>query len=649
MKNKRVFISGGAGVIGQQMVPKLVALGAIVYVGDLKPRPAAFAGQVVYRQGDLNELTVNELAAFAPEVFIHLAATFERSAESLAFWQDNFRHNVSLSHHLMSLMMQITTLRRVVFASSYLIYDPVLYQFAAPSRSPVSLKETDPVRPRNLTGMAKLSHEMELQFVDGFFASRFSSALVRIFRGYGCNSRDVISRWIRLLLKEQPIRVYQPEGIFDYIYAADTAEGLIRVAQDKDITGIINLGTGRARRVQDVVEILKRHFPNIQQLNEEVAQPYEASQADLQAFNERTGWRPEYDLERAIPEMIAFERAQQQIECVAPSRPPRVLVTSAARKIPLIRAVQSAARRIHPEASVIAGDIDPHAVSGLVADEFWLMPRLARESVQSVIQACLLRRITDILPTRDGELAFWAESAAEFSLAGITVFISETNSLTRCLDKLAFSSFGLEHGLPFIPAASSIDQLAAEHWVVKERYGAGSRMLGINLDLPSALAHAKTLDAPIYQPFIAGQEISIDAWMSRDGLVKGLVLRRRDTVVNGESQVTTTFRDQALEDTLILVLESLKLCGPVVMQAIIDANNKPHVIECNARFGGASTAAIAAGLDSLYWSLLEARGENVEEYAFTRAAHDIRQIRVACDLHIACDKATHIDSSGRGR
>jgi carbamoyl-phosphate synthase large subunit len=645
MKNRRVFVSGGAGVIGQQIVPKLIALGATVYVGDMKPRPAGFPGQVIYRQGDLNEFTADELATFAPEMFIHLAATFERSTESLPFWQENFRHNVSLSHHLMSLMMQITSLHRVVFASSYLIYDPVLYQFAAPSKFPVSLKETDPIRPRNLTGMAKLSHEMELQFVDKFFASRFSSANVRIFRGYGCNSRDVISRWIRLLLDDQPIQVYQPEGIFDYIYAADTAEGLIRVARDKEITGIVNLGTGRARRVQDVVEILKQHFPNLQQRDEEVALPYEASQADMRAFNERTGWGPEYDLEHAIPEMIAFERAQRKAERVAPSQPPRVLVTSAAAKIPLIRAVQSAARRIHPEACVIAGDIDSQAISGLIADEFWLMPRLARESVQSIIEGCLARHITDILPTRDGELAFWAEFAAQFSLAGIAVFISEANSLTCCLDKLAFSRFGLEHGLPFIPSASSIDQLVAELWVVKERYGAGSRMLGINLDLPDALAHAKTLESPIFQPFIAGQEISIDAWMSREGLVKGVVLRRREIVVKGESQVTTTFRDQALEAELIHILKTLKLRGPLVMQAIIDANHKLHIVECNARFGGASTTAIAAGLDSLYWSLLEARGKNLEEYAFIRPKHNIRQIRVACDMHVAFDA----DSGGPSR
>lgn len=38
-RGKRVFISGGAGVIGSILVGKLHEVGAKIYVGDLKPRP----------------------------------------------------------------------------------------------------------------------------------------------------------------------------------------------------------------------------------------------------------------------------------------------------------------------------------------------------------------------------------------------------------------------------------------------------------------------------------------------------------------------------------------------------------------------------------------------------------------------------------
>ena len=58
------------------------------------------------------------------------------------------------------------------------------------------------------------------------------------------------------------------------------------------------------------------------------------------------------------------------------------------------------------------------------------------------------------------------------------------------------------------------------------------------------------------------------------------------------------------------------------------------MIECNARFGGASTTGIAAGVDSLFWSLLEARGVDVGDYPFIRIAGEIRQVRVPSDIYI---------------
>jgi carbamoyl-phosphate synthase large subunit len=212
MKNKRVFVSGGAGVIGLEMIPRLIAIGAVVMVGDLKTRPTSFPPSVIYRQGDLNNMTEQELSAFQPEVFIHLAATFERSDESYGFWEENFWHNVRLSHHLMTIAKDQLSLLRVIFASSYLIYDPILYQFDGPRDTAVALKETDPIRPRNLTGMAKLAHEIELRFIDQFRSQQFTTACARIYRGYGRNSRDVISRWIRELLKGEAITVYPSSG-----------------------------------------------------------------------------------------------------------------------------------------------------------------------------------------------------------------------------------------------------------------------------------------------------------------------------------------------------------------------------------------------------------------------------------------------------
>lgn len=633
MKGKRVFVSGGAGVIGREMIPRLVEQGATVLVGDIKPRPEEFPKEVIYRRGDLNNMTRKELERFSPDSFIHLAATFERSEETKEFWEENFWHNVRLSHHLMTLAKEVPSLKRVVFASSYLIYHPSLYQFGENQASPVSLKETDPILPRNLTGMAKLAHEIELRFIDKFYSSKFSTVCARIYRGYGRNSRDVISRWIRALLDKETITVYRPEGLFDYVYAADTAEGLIRLAGADEVTGIINLGTGRSRRVQDVVDVLGTHFPDMRVSSADSDLPFEASQADITLLEKKIGWVPEYDLERAIPEMIAFERAKKERVNVT-TVTPKILVSSASKKVPLVKAMQSAARKFQPDAKVVAGDMDPKAITAFVADEFWEMPRLSAVKLDDLIRECKHRGITAILPTRDGELAFWAEHRDAFQAENISVMVSNAGAVDLCVDKLRFSEFGEQNSLPIIPSALDINDIAAERLVVKERFGAGSRSLGLNLDRKAAIEHARSLDAPIYQPFVAGEEVSVDAWLDASHRVKGVVLRRREYVVNGESQITTTFSNGEIERGVIRVLEALQLSGPVVLQAFVDEHGSIHVIECNARFGGASTTGIAAGLDSLYWSILEAHGCDLEGHPFVRSDEEVRQVRVPTDIYV---------------
>lgn len=632
MKGLRVLVTGGAGVIGMELVPRLVDLGADVLVGDLKPQPDAFRGAVRYRQGDLNELTASELQAFDPEIMIHLAATFERSTETSSFWDENFHHNVQLSHHLMGLARNCPHLKRVIFASSYLIYDPSLYQFDSSQTKPVKLAEDDPIRPRNLTGMAKLSHEQELQFLASFPDCQFSTLCVRIYRGYGRRSRDVISRWIRSLLNREVITVYRPEGYFDYIYAADSAEGLIRLSMCDKASGIVNLGTGRARRVAEVVNLLRVHFPSavIEYANSDIS--FEASEACTAKLESLIGWRPTRTLEETIPEMIAFESEQLRLlEVTRELRkaPQSVLLTSASRKIPLLRALKEAAMRIDRGLKVVAGDMDPMALARFEADDFWEMPRLADNILSELIDSCRAQSISIVLPSRDGELDFWAQHREAFWDVGIKVIVSTTEAIARCRDKLAFARFGHDAGLPMIPTDKTPDGFGSERFVVKERFGAGSRGLGLNLDYQQAVEHAKGLDEPVFQPFVPGPEISIDGWVNARGRVVGVVLRRRDRVVSGESQVTTTFRDTALESEAIKILTALQLRGPVVLQAIV-VDGKLQVIECNPRFGGASTASIAAGLDSLYWSLAEAMGDTAFP-EFHRISGEARQIRMSVD------------------
>ena len=307
LEGTKVFVTGGSGVIGSELVPLLHEQGLEILVGDLKPKPPGLPAEIIYRQGDLNEMNAEELKSFDPSIIIHLAATFERSRESLGFWTENFRHNIRLSNHIMSLAQSLRNLERVVFASSYLVYDPSQYLFDEPQEVPVRLKEQDRLDPRNLTGMAKLAHEKELRFLSNFADCPFTSVSARIFRGFGKDSRDVISRWVRSGLRNQTISVYQPEGLFDYIYSKDSARGLLELARNRSLTGPINLGSGKAHRVAEIVDLIIEAFPGLEIRSETVTEKFEASEADISQIRQFTQWRPSYDLERAIEEVISHE------------------------------------------------------------------------------------------------------------------------------------------------------------------------------------------------------------------------------------------------------------------------------------------------------------------------------------------------------
>lgn len=631
MPYKRIFISGGAGVIGTALVEKLLLSQSEIYVGDLKPCPNSWKGRLCYRMGDLNTIDPLELLEFNPNLVIHLAATFERSVESPSFFEENYHHNIALSHTLLSILKECKELKKVVLASSYLTYDPANYLFSNPQHEAVDLLETDSVRPRNLCGAAKLFNEEELQFFHTLLHSDCDIVCARIFRVYGKNSRDIISRWIQSALKKIPLTVYQPENLFDYIYAEDVAEGLLKLA-DSSYLGIVNLGSGKARKIQEVISILKNHFPDLQTISSHEAHSelYEASQANMERFHSVTSWLPHHTLENAIPKLIEFEKNRlKEYSQEFPIK--HILVSSISKKIPLLSAIKTASKKINPNTLVYGCDTDDTCIGSYFVDTFWKCKKLSEIQKEDILDYCNANQIHCIIPTRDGELQFFAKHRSWFYENGITVLVSEPDVITTCLDKKAFADWLIKKGYPAIPTSLNLSQTNFSSYVVKEQFGAGSISLGLNLSKEQANSHAAKLKSPIFQPFINGEEFSVDCYRTLSGKVKGVVVRKRNLIVNGESQVTTTVIHPKMEKLAVTLANDLNLYGHAVFQIIETTDKELFVIECNPRFGGASTASIAVGLDSFYWFLLESHGEPLQMYPFRRLKTNLRQVRYPMD------------------
>jgi RimJ/RimL family protein N-acetyltransferase/predicted ATP-grasp superfamily ATP-dependent carboligase len=312
-----------------------------------------------------------------------------------------------------------------------------------------------------------------------------------------------------------------------------------------------------------------------------------------------------------------------------------LLITSISKKVPLIGAVCSAVLRSEAIGSIHGCDSDPDCIGQHFVDQFWNCPRLDALKIEDVIAYCREHEIACIIPTSDLDLSYYASHAIRLEEEGIGCMVSPPAAVKRCADKLAFSDYVQSNGFPSVPTSSHLDNLDCLAYVVKERTGAGSAGIGLNLSRADAEAHALKLRKPIFQPFVMGDEWSVDLYRSFTGKVKGCVARKRNLVINGESQITTTERNSLLEDLCCRMAGALELKGHAVFQVIEREKDEFFVVECNPRFGGASTASLAAGLDSFFWFLTERSGADLEHFPFVRSDQEIRLVRHPSDRIIA--------------
>ena len=210
---------------------------------------------------------------------------------------------------------------------------------------------------------------------------------------------------------------------------------------------------------------------------------------------------------------------------------------------------------------------------------------------------------------------------------------SKRETIKICRNKQLFCQLLTKNQISTPNTSQNIEDLKCELFVVKENSGSGSKGIGIKLNKQEALLIAKNLKEPIFQPFIEGDEYTVDMYIEKDKTIKGMITRKRVLVVDGESQITETVQNKPLEDLSKKVAELLDLRGHVLFQIIQDkVSNSYQIIECNPRFGGASTLSIAAGLDSFRWFFQEISNEKLSE--FKRVPTEIRLIRHAEDTII---------------
>ena len=281
---------------------------------------------------------------------------------------------------------------------------------------------------------------------------------------------------------------------------------------------------------------------------------------------------------------------------------------------------------------VVGADCNPKCVGRYFVDDFWEMPPTDSLDPDDIVRYCKAKGIRSIVPTRDGELLFFAENRERLKVDGIAVMIASPKSVQTCLDKKAFyEALKNKTGLNPIATLDHLDPAYGVRWVVKEQFGAGSKSILLDATVEAAQSSLNRFRNPICQPYVAGQEYSVDLYISQSTVPKGCIIRTRDVVAHGESQVTTTVNHLDIEKTCLDAAVNIGLTGHVLFQIIEDDVGALNILECNCRFGGASSLSAAAGLDSFYWFFRECLGDDLSDVPYLPSPHGLRQVRYAED------------------
>ena len=253
--DKKILVAGGTGLVGQQLVPKLINLGGKVFVASLddksliKDKIEEFYNLDLMNLNNCIKITKDKEIVFnllgvtgSPKINIEKPASFMMS-------------NIYCAINLL-MAAQISKVKRYLYTSTYGVY----------SHSPI-MKEDDvwktfPSDNDKFAGWAKRIGELQVEAfkIEYNFNSLHIVRPANIYGPYAnfdSENSMVISSLIRRIIEgENPLIVWgDGSAVRDFIFSEDVAEAMIQIMQKK-IEKPINIGSGAGISIKELVNTL---------------------------------------------------------------------------------------------------------------------------------------------------------------------------------------------------------------------------------------------------------------------------------------------------------------------------------------------------------------------------------------------------------
>jgi len=254
-KNKKILVAGGTGMVGQQLVPKLLKLNANVTIASLDDSRLNKNNNVDFYKKDL--ININnclEVTKNKDIVFNLLGVTGSPKINNTnpgSFMMSNLYCAVNLLY-----ASQKNNVGRYMYTSTYGVYGE------SSIMKEDSVWKTFPSEHDKYAGWAKRMGELQVEAYKKEF--NFESLhVIRPANIYGphlnLNPKNsmVIGSLIRRIIEgENPLKVWgDGSNIRDFIYSEDVAEAMIKVIE-KNINVPINIGSGKGTSIKNLVKTI---------------------------------------------------------------------------------------------------------------------------------------------------------------------------------------------------------------------------------------------------------------------------------------------------------------------------------------------------------------------------------------------------------
>ncbi|MGC8991971.1 MAG: NAD-dependent epimerase/dehydratase family protein [Thermoplasmata archaeon] len=303
MKNKRIFITGGAGFIGSNLVDKLVNENEIVIYDNLSSghKEWILDKKAKFIHGDILDFENLKNSMKNIDVVIHLAANPDvRLGEKNN--KIDLEVNVIGTYNVLE-SMRTNDVKNIIFSSSSTVY----------GEAPVPTPETyGPTKPISFYGASKLAAESYISaFSEMYGIKGVSYRFANVVGRHG--THGVIYDFIKKLMNDRTKLEVLGDGTQtkSYLHVEDCIDGILYLFDKVNKYDVFNLGTDGYTNVLDiarmVVEILNLKGVNIYTTGGKDGRGWAGDIKVMLLSIEKAksyGWKPKYNSDEAVKKAI---------------------------------------------------------------------------------------------------------------------------------------------------------------------------------------------------------------------------------------------------------------------------------------------------------------------------------------------------------